>query len=325
MCKILLSLLITITVCNIYAQHIPVFDHYIFSPVYVNPAATGSRPCPSVRITSRNQWTGIQGAPATQSLLASARLRTDERSTNFHAISLMLLNDHNADFRLFNTQGNYAFHFMLDDHTGTWLGMGLGFSYGQYTLDQTGFTDYGPDPAVNRGKQSAWKFDAATGLFLYNKRFFAGISALQLLPSWSPLSNDIEAKSLTRQYILQAGINIFTADKKTVFQPGIAFKTNEQWNKQLDLNLKVILSEKFLGGFSYHHTIDDIPGNALALVPFAGIILDSFSFTYAYELGLTQLQGYHYGTHQVMAAYRFCSQRGKIRKSRGITDCPAYR
>ena len=50
------------------AQQLPVYSQYLFNKYLINPAVAGSDGCTSLNHTTRQQWTGYQGAPQTYSL-----------------------------------------------------------------------------------------------------------------------------------------------------------------------------------------------------------------------------------------------------------------
>jgi len=43
----------------------------------------------------------------------------------------------------------------------------------------------------------------------------------------------------------------------------------------------------------------------LSMLPSFGFSYGAFTFMYLYDIGLTRLQNYHYGTHQICLGLRF--------------------
>ena len=56
------------------AQHLPIYSQYLFNKYLINPAVAGSDGYTSINLTTRQQWTGYQGAPQTYSLSFQGRV-----------------------------------------------------------------------------------------------------------------------------------------------------------------------------------------------------------------------------------------------------------
>src|SRR5574338_487120 len=56
------------------AQQLPIYSQYLFNKYLINPAVAGSDGYTSLNLTTRQQWTGYQGAPQTYSLSFNGRL-----------------------------------------------------------------------------------------------------------------------------------------------------------------------------------------------------------------------------------------------------------
>ncbi len=84
----------------------------------------------------------------------------------------------------------------------------------------------------------------------------------------------------------------------------------------IDLNPGFVYKENYWIIFSYRHLLNDFPGQSNSLVTYLGLDYKNFSFGYGFDIGLTALQKNHFGSHEFMVGYRFCSFR---------VPCPAYR
>src|SRR2546430_5631376 len=49
-----------------HAQYDPMFTQYMFNEMYINPAYAGSHENIAAAALYRNQWSGLEGAPITQ-------------------------------------------------------------------------------------------------------------------------------------------------------------------------------------------------------------------------------------------------------------------
>jgi type IX secretion system PorP/SprF family membrane protein len=72
--KVLFILAAVLMTANLDAQQLPIYSQYIFNKYLINPAVAGSDGYTSINLTTRQQWTGYQGAPQTYSLSFNGRL-----------------------------------------------------------------------------------------------------------------------------------------------------------------------------------------------------------------------------------------------------------
>lgn len=73
----LLSVFILINIFSVNAQQLPQFTQYMYNTISVNPAYAGSREALSIVGVHRNQWSGFDRAPKTNTLSIHTPLRDD--------------------------------------------------------------------------------------------------------------------------------------------------------------------------------------------------------------------------------------------------------
>ncbi|MEM7039120.1 MAG: PorP/SprF family type IX secretion system membrane protein, partial [Bacteroidota bacterium] len=103
------------------AQQDPMFSQYMFNRLVINPAYAGSREQLSAVVIARQQWTGWEGAPRTQSFGIHTPT-VDQR----HGLGLSVVNDRvgYTDNLLLNF--NYAFRIKMGLRSTLALGMNAG-------------------------------------------------------------------------------------------------------------------------------------------------------------------------------------------------------
>ena len=69
---LIISLLLAAKV--LFSQQLPLYSQYLYNKFLINPAVAGSDGYTSVNLTAREQWVGIEGAPATFSLSVQTRV-----------------------------------------------------------------------------------------------------------------------------------------------------------------------------------------------------------------------------------------------------------
>jgi type IX secretion system PorP/SprF family membrane protein len=299
------------------AQELAVYNEYHLNKSLINPAIIGSEECTWVKATDRHQWVGIEDAPQIQTLSVEACISNkkalrdiDKRS---HGVGIYLYRDKNGAYQNLGGQLSYAYHFFLSKKRGIKLGMGLAFRLFQASLSESGYIgDY--DPAITGGTTSVIKPDVAAGLFLYNQKFFAGLSAARLLNQSSGISNS--ATGSNRNYFLMVGY--LTGSERDNFRllPSIVIKTTETLQKQIDLNAKLLMGPTWWLALSYRHQLDNIPGAPVAIIPMVGLNKGNLSFAYALDLTPGAIQKFNYGTHEFMISWHIC---------RDGYRCPVYR
>ena len=74
--KEILFLVSALMVLNLHGQQEPNYTFYRYIMGAVNPAYSGSEEVPVISLNLKSQWQGIDGAPETQTLVASMPLST---------------------------------------------------------------------------------------------------------------------------------------------------------------------------------------------------------------------------------------------------------
>jgi type IX secretion system PorP/SprF family membrane protein len=303
-----LVLIFLLSYCTAKGQQLPVYQQYLLQPSLINPAVIGSEECTLFRLIDRHQWFGFADAPKTQILIAESTLSDGIRA---HGLGLHLYNDINGAQKQLGGNFGYSFHFYLNRKKTLKMGLGLSGTIYQLAIDERDFSNI-PDPIVNRNITREFNFDASTGVYIYHDKFFAGFSAVQLLP---PVSS-IHPFTNTRTFYLFTGLNAGHPDQLLLFHPSILYGINENGDMHIDLNPGFVYRENYWVILSYRHILNEFPGHPNSLLTYLGINYKNWSFAYGFDIGLTALQKYHFGSHEFMAGYRLCPFR---------VPCPAYR
>jgi type IX secretion system PorP/SprF family membrane protein len=294
------------------AQELSIYNEYHLNKSLINPAIIGSEDCTWFKGTDRHQWVGIEGAPQIQTLSVEASISgkksVQQTQKSTHGIGGYLYNDKNGAYRNLGGQISYAFHFFLSRNHGLKLGMGLAFKLYQESINESGLKgEY--DPIITGGTTSVIRPDAVAGLFLYNQRFFAGLSAARLV-------NQSSATGRNRNYFLMLGYLMGTERDNFRLLPSVVIKATENLEKQIDLNTKLLMGKSWWLALSYRHAFDNIPGAPVSIIPMVGLNKGNFSFAYAVDITPGSIQKFNYGTHELMISYHICGDTYR---------CPVYR
>ena len=282
-----------------YAQQDVQFTQYMFNGLAINPAYAGSRDVFSMTGLFRTQWTGIEGAPVTQTLSAHAPIVKKRIG-----LGLTLVNDKIGVTNNFMMIGSYAFRIRFKKGT---LAMGLQAAINQYRAD---FTDVrfsvdptSVDPAFEENVRKTLP-NFGTGIYYNTLKWYVGFSVPQLI-NWELTDGSVSGARQSRHMFLTAGY-VFDVSPTVKIRPSFLAKYVSGAPLSIDVNANVWVYDRFALGTSYRI------GDAVNLLAEARIN-NSISLGYAYDLTLTQLRQYNSGSHEIMLRVEFGIGKNKTR------------
>jgi type IX secretion system PorP/SprF family membrane protein len=303
-----------------YSQELPVYNEYHLNKSLINPAIIGSEACTWIKATDRHQWVGIENAPTIQTLSFETSLYKKkvvrETDKKIHGIGGYVYNDQNGTSHNMGVNLSYAYHIYINKAKSMKLGLGLSFGISQISLDERslhGDNNNNYDPIINGNINSITQPDIGFGAFLYNSKFYAGLSGARFLSSLTSSGN---IATPVRNYFFITGYLTGTEKSNIRVLPSIVVKAREDLSKQIDLNCRLLMKNVWWFGLSYRHNFDIIPGQPTAILPMAGVNIGQLMVGYAYEYTPGKIRDYNYGTHEITLSYRFCNDGFR---------CPVYR
>ena len=318
---------------QVSGQQRPHYTQYILNNYILNPALSGIENYTDVKISSRDQWVGLNGAPKTtyfsiQAPIGKGDYRTS--STSFevpgqnprgkyywenytaaephHGIGMTIVNDKTGSFNRFTANATYAYHIGLSPT----MNLSAGFSAGitNVSIDKTkqDFSGNGDpyDPATGAaisGEINRIRPDLGVGLWLYSKNYFVGLSAQQIIPQKLSFSDDatfISTGRLIPHLFLTAGYRFLAGEDFNII-PSVMLKYVQGSsinNFQPETNLKIQYRDLLWLGGSYRNK-DGYAG----MIGFN--ISNSFNVGYAYDITKTSLNTVSRGTHEFLVGFIF--------------------
>lgn len=327
--KRLFLLLLFFYSAKLFAQQTkPYYSQYILNNYILNPAITGIENYTDVKLSYRNQWTGIDGAPVTTYLSIHGPIGKKDYRTNatsfeipgenprgksfvedytaaapHHGIGMILMNDVTGYISRFSGYVTYAYHMGLTPKTSLAAGFLGGIS--AVSIDRSKI-DLGPidpnDPAIgyDNGELKKIKPEVGAGLWLYSAQYFAGLSVLNVIPRKIKfVSNDEYGTYFEPQFIATAGYRFFLSDDVSAL-PSLMFQFIKPFPVQVHANVKLQYLDKLWVGGSYRWS-DELGGFAAM----AGINVSSvFNIGYAYDVSTTsRLRSYTKNTHEIILGF----------------------
>lgn len=323
---------ITVVACitgfTAFGQAKPFYTQYVLNNYILNPAITGIENYTDVKLSYRNQWAGINGAPVTAYFsihgpLGKRDLRTNATSFQVpgenpagpkawdeyavsqphHGIGLTAINDKAGYINRWTIAANYAYHLPLTAKTSLSAGLNVGIT--SVNLDQSKIEWGNLDPndpaiGISSGEIKKIKPEIGAGLWLYSARYFLGLSVLNIIPGKAQfVKNDKYGVSYTPNYFATAGYK-FALSQQITALPSVMVQYWQPQLTSLHANLKIQYEDFLWIGGSYRFA--DLVGGYSGMI---GInVSNTFNISYAYENATTsRLQTYTRGTHEVMLGF----------------------
>ena len=303
-----------------HAQQRPHYTQYILNNYILNPALSGIENYTDIKMSARDQWVGLNGAPKTCYLTIHSPIgKKDYRTTatsfsvpgenprgqsyweNYtapaphHGIGLSIINDKTGLYNHFTAAVSYAYHLGISPTTS----IAAGFSGGivNVSYDRSKATPVeANDPALGNGNTHRMGANLNAGIWIYSANFFIGASAQQVNPQQIDFSNQPGGFQLIPHYFATAGYRFLLNDDMNAL-PSVMIKyAGGSMATQFDFNLKLQYRDQFWVGGTYR-TQD-------GYAAMAGLnISNSFNFGYSYDLTKTELNTVNRGTHELVLGF----------------------
>lgn len=313
---------VLLAACGLHAQQRPEYTQYILNNYILNPALSGIENYTDIKMSARDQWVGLDGAPQTMYLtvhmpIGKKDLKTSATSFQIpgenprgsaywqnytasephHGVGLSIVNDKTGLYNRFSADVSYAYHIGISPRTN----LAAGFAGGIQKIGHNGaksvFNNGDPfDPAQgNTADIYKIKPDLSAGLWLYSANYFVGLSAQQIIPQKVSLLNDAPGFSLVPHLFATAGYR-FLLNEDINAIPSVLVKYISPANPQFDINMKLQYRDLFWMGGSYRFQ----NGYAAMLGLNVG---NTFNVGYAYDFTTTQLNTVSRGTHEIVIGF----------------------
>jgi len=295
-------LLASSSIYGCWGQQETMFTQYMFNGLAINPAYAGSHQTLEFTALAREQWTGLEGAPSTQTFTAHSPLKN--RSIG---LGLSIIHDKIGITSQFGVYGAYSYRIQFNNKGVLSMGLQAGFTQYQEDLTKLQGSIRDPnDPNFSQDQISKFMPNFGAGLYYYTKRLYMGLSAPHLVQN--KLDNIETAYSEARQkrhYFYTTGY-VFDLSRSIKFKPNLLFKVVEGAPLEIDINANFLFQELLWLGVSYR-SFDSFD----AIVQLN--VTEQFSIGYAYDFATTtELKRLHSGSHELMLNYRVKPPRRRM-------------
>ncbi|SCX88377.1 PorP/SprF family type IX secretion system membrane protein [Flavobacterium caeni] len=284
-----------------HAQQDPGYTQYMYNTMVVNPGYAGSAGVLEGTLLHRSQWTGIDGAPQTQSLTIDSPLSNEKIG-----IGLSVVNDKLGPSNELSLDANVSYTISFSHDTKLVFGAKAGIR--SMSVDWSKGRYYDDVDALLNNNISKTKPSVGAGLYLYQDKWYAGISVPSFLRS--EYYDDIQEAVLSDRlhYYAIAGY-VFDIGDNLKLKPAVLGKFVSGAPVTVDLSLNALIMEKLTAGVS--HRFDD---SVSALVGFQ--ITPGLFAGYSFDYTTTRLNKYADGTHEIILRFQMQKKASQIKSPR---------
>ncbi len=295
--KLILILVCSISV-SVYAQQLPLYSQYMLDNFLLNPAVAGSVDYFPIHLTARQQWVGIKEAPSTQALSAHYLFENQRLGVGGY-----VFNDKFGPVSRIGIQAAAAYHVPLSGINSK-LGIGLALKAFQFKFDESELKAIDDnDAALTYGTITKFVPDADFGLYLYNEKYYVGLSASELIQLNIDLGDSsVDKNQIVRHYYLIGGYK-FRLSESFDLEPSVLVKGTMQTPWQIDFNVKAYYIKNYWLALSYRSSKD--------LVIMAGVKFQKYYFGYSFDYTFSNLNNYSSGSHEILIGVNLTEGKNK--------------
>ena len=293
-----LLILLLVGLVTVSAQQDAQYTQYMFNTMSVNPAYAGSRGQLSIAALYRAQWVGLDGAPTSQTLNLHSPIRNSKLG-----YGISIVNDEIGDGTVQETYFDGVLSYTIDVSAEGKLSFGLKFGGNLLNLDFNKLRNFDSEPVNSDNIENRFSPNFGLGLYYHSNKFYAGLSAPNLLQTEHFDNSQRDANSV--QFLSQERINfyfitgyVFDLNGNLKFKPALLTKVVGGAPLQVDFSANFMFNEKFTFGAAYRWDA--------ALSAMAGFqISDQFMLGLAYDKETTELGGTQFNDGSFEVFLRF--------------------
>ena len=287
------------------AQQDPMFTHYAFNTLAINPAYAGTRDALTITGLHRSQWVTFKGAPITQTITGHTPVFNEKVG-----LGLSVLNDKIGPT---NTTSFYLdFSYKIKINKKARLSFGLKGGLNLKKTDLTSLNTYEQnDPVFMEDIKSEFLPNFGFGMYYYSDKYYVGISIPKLLENdfkENSVSGSVDLASEKKHYFLIGGA-VFPLSESVVLKPTTFVKITNGAPIEGDITANFIFYDRFWTGVMFR------TGDAFGLL--AGLnITEQLAVGYSFDWSLVNTTGkYNAGSHEIMIRYDFIFKEQKMIRS----------
>jgi type IX secretion system PorP/SprF family membrane protein len=299
----------------LYAQQDAQQSQYMFNGIYINPAYAGYKENLNFHSYFRSQWTGIEGAPKSMSLAVDAIANNGNVG-----LALQISNDRLGAQTNLSAYASYAYRLRMNNEGTSRLAFGLGIGAMQLGINGALLNPNDPEPNLVTGMQSTIVPDGRIGVFYSDDKYYAGLSADNLISQFINVRNRGYIAQPKPHYYLTGGA-LFPLSEDVLIKPSILLKDDAGGPTSLDLNAFIMFGQRFWVGGSYRSGVKlyqksylqtDLSNLNSFVAAMELFPLENLRVGYAYDVSIGPLKGYSGGSHEISIGFYIKTQKTRM-------------
>ena len=274
-----------------FGQYSSLQSQYMFNPIALNPAATGSEEVMSAIGSFRAQWVGVEGAPTTESITLHAPLKDMNSSVGIQLYADQIGVDNRTTINAL-----YSYRINLDNAS-LRLGISGGASFIQSNYSELEVLAAN-DEVIASNTPVGVQPNFGIGAYYTAEKYFASFSIPALLGHRFEDNRFRSFSDVANYNFLLGGGGEFDLKNEMVLKPSVLMKFRANNRAQFDFNAKLKLNERFDVGLSYR-TEEAIIGM------FEAKITNQFHAMYSFGMPISKIAKYTFGSHEIGVKYNF--------------------
>jgi len=313
--RFLIFFLLILSTGALYAQQDAQQSQYMFNGIYINPAYAGYKENLNFHSYFRSQWTGIEGAPKSMSLAVDAIANNGNVG-----LALQISNDRLGAQTNLSAYANYAYRLRMNNEGTSRLALGFGVGVMQLGINNSLLNPNDPEPYLATGMQSTFVPDGRVGVFYSDDKYYAGISADNLISQFINVRNRGFIAQPKPHYYLTGGA-LFPLSEDILIKPSVLLKDDAGGPTSLDLNTFIMFGQRLWIGGSYRTGVklynkSYLQNDLSRLNSFVAAMelfpLENLRVGYAYDISIGPLKGYSGGTHEISIGFYIKTQKTRM-------------
>ncbi|MBN2893021.1 MAG: PorP/SprF family type IX secretion system membrane protein [Bacteroidales bacterium] len=297
--KILTAFLLLFAGITVFSQDLPFSKLYLFDQTLLNPAIGARYDFLTVKLSGSEQWVKLPKNPQTQALSFNMKLK------NKMGFNGAILNENYGVVGNTGIKLSYFYYTKLNTK-GDLLSFGISLSAFNYSFNTSELNPEEIDPALTGENLSAFIPNAGLGVYYQKKDLSLGFSAANLIPYKPNIFNTDIEPTKTRSYYVYGEYRFKNEINTFAVVPSVLFNLDEKFNREINLNAKLIFNNAVWLGFSYR---DALSGETYAIHNFLAIVGFNFfkrlNIAYGYDFGLFSARNVMGGSHNFLVGYNF--------------------
>jgi len=290
---------------SVEAQQDPMFTHYAFNTLAINPAYAGSRDALTITGLYRSQWVSFSGAPVTQTITMHAPIKYFKIGVGFSVI-----NDKIGPSNTSSVSIDFSYRIKLGEKAKLAFGLKGGLNFKNIDLTSLN-TKEENDPVFLENMNSKLLPNFGFGLYYFTERFYLGVSIPKLFENnfeENTSTTTLDLASEKKHYFIIGGA-VFNLSEDIAFKPTSFIKITNAAPIEGDLTASFIFMDRFWVGAMYR--TGDAFGGLVGLN-----VTKDLSVGYSFDWSTTNKTGrYNLGSHEIMLRYDIKFKENKMIRS----------